>query len=244
MIQAVERAAKILECFETQDKWGISELSAHLGLNKSTVFGLVNTLAALGYLEQDEATGRYGLGVRLFLLGQKAQRSIRQLVQPQMTALARQLEETVNFVKREGDNVVYLVKQESPHSMRICTNIGQRLPMYCSAVGKAILAYLPAQEQQTIARGYTYHRYTEHTLPSPQALLEDLEAVRREGFALDREELEYGLVCLAVPVFDPQGQVAAAVSCSGPKQRMTPEKLTQIKAALQACAQNLSGYPL
>ena len=148
MIQSVARAVDILRCFEEAETLGISEIATKMQLNKSTTFGLVTTLAATGLLEQEAETSRYRLGLELFRLGNRVSPGLRRLVSQELDGLLAVVEETVNYVQPEGGNVVYLVKKESPHSMRICTQIGQRLPMYCTAVGKAILAFLPWEEQE------------------------------------------------------------------------------------------------
>lgn len=240
MIQAVERAVKILKCFEEQELLGVTEISGKTNLNKSTVFGLVTTLTETGLLEHDDATNRYRLGLELFHLGKCVSADTQRLVMPTMDALVAELEETVNFVRPDRSDVIYIVKKESPHSMRICTRIGQRLPMYCTAVGKVILATMPPEEAETIIRGYTFAPFTDHTVPSPEKLREELEQIRKSGYAVDREELEYGLVCVAVPVADKSGRTLAAISCSGPKMRMTDEKIDECRKALQSQAKRLS----
>ncbi|MBQ1281776.1 MAG: IclR family transcriptional regulator [Oscillospiraceae bacterium] len=242
MIQSVDRAVQILRCFDGQELLGITELATTTNLNKSTAFGLVTTLTELGLLEQDTATGRYRLGLELFRLGSLVNADTRRLVMPSLEALTAELEETVNFVRPDGGDVVYLVKKESPHSMRICTRTGQRLPMYCSAVGKVILAGLPAEEREEILRGFDYHAYTEFTRTTAETLRQDLADALRDGYALDREELEYGLICIAVPIRNRSGRPIAAISCSGPKVRMTEEKIARCRRMLQQEAEHLAVY--
>jgi len=244
MIQSVERAVQILRCFEGQELLGITEIAEKAKLNKSTAFGLVATLTAQGLLEQDSVTGRYRLGLELFRLGNMVNTDIRRMVMPELTALTNTLEETVNYVRPEKGDVVYLVKNESPHSMRICTKTGQRLPMYCTAVGKAILAYLPEEEREQILRDFQYTAYTKNTVANSAALLRQLEEIRRSGCAVEYEELEYGLVCAAVPVLNRAGYPVAAISCSGPSARMTEEKIAQCKQALCASAARVSALML
>lgn len=240
MIQSVERAAQILRCFEGQELLGVTEIAEKTKLNKSTAFGLISTLAAEGLLEQDSVTGRYRLGLELFRLGNLVNTDTRRLVMPELTELTAALKETLNFVRHEKGDVVYLIKKESPHSMRICTKTGQRLPMYCTAVGKAILAYLPEAEREEIISGFQYTPYTKYTVCSDGALRDQLDEIRRLGYAMDSEELEYELICVAVPVFNSIGYPTAAISCSGPKARMTEEKLLACREALSASARRLS----
>lgn len=240
MIQSVKRAAQILRCFEGQELLGVTEIAELTKLNKSTAFGLITTLASEGLLEQDNVTGRYRLGLELFRLGSLVNTDTRRLVMPELTELTAALKETLNFVRHEKGDVVYLIKKESPHSMRICTKTGQRLPMYCTAVGKAILAYLPEEERDQIIADFEFKPFTQNTVQSGEMLLAQLEEIRRNGYAIEREELEYELVCVAVPVLNRIGYPAAAISCSGPKSRMTEEKLLECRLALSACARRLS----
>ena len=242
MIQSVERAVQILRCFGDRELLGVTEIASMTQLNKSTAFGLVTTLTETGLLEQDELTGRYRLGLELFRLGSRVNADTRRLVAPALDALAEQLEETVNFVRPEGSNVVYLVKRESLQSMRICTKMGQSLPMYCTAVGKAILAVLPEAEREQIIRSFRYESFTENTIVSESALRQELLRIQWDGCAVDREELEYGLICVAVAVKNGAGVPVAAISCSGPKARMTDAKIAEAHEALRLQAEKLSGF--
>ena len=174
-------------------------------------------------------------------MGNLVNTSTRRLVLPELEKLASQLEETVNYVRPEGSDVVYLIKKESPHSMRICTKTGQRLPMYCTAVGKAILAHLPGEQCSKIVSSFHFSAYTDNTVPDAASLMSQLQSIRKNGYAVEREELEYGLICVAVPVLDSRGHPVAAISCSGPKTRMTEEKIAQCRAALLSCAKHLAG---
>lgn len=240
MIQSVQRAVDILRCFENRELLGITEIAEKSGLNKSTAFGIVATLTAEGLLEQDVSTGRYRLGLELFRLGNLVNTSTRRLIMPELEKLSQTLEETVNYVRPDGCDVVYLIKKESPHSMRICTKIGQRLPMYCTAVGKAILAYMPEAQKTELLENYQFKPFTENTVPNAEALIRQLQDIRKNGYAVEREEFEAGLVCVAVPVLDDNGYPIAAISCSGPKDRMTDEKIHQCKTALTACTRYLA----
>jgi len=242
VIQSVERAVQILRCFEEQELLGVTEIAAKTSLNKSTAFGLVTTLTETGLLDQDPVTGRYRLGLELFRLGSCVNADTRRMVMPALDSLTEELEETVNFVRPEGGDVIYLIKKESPHSMRICTRTGQRLPMYCSAVGKAILARLPDVEREKIICGFAFEPRTQNTIVTKDALRQELQRILRDGYAVDREELEYGLICVAVAVLDRTGRPVAAISCSGPKSRMTDEKILQIRCSLQRHAEALAAF--
>ena len=237
MIQSIERVSNILHCFDEDTRLGITQIAKKVGLTKSTTFGIVSSLTKLGFLEQDKSTGQYMLGLELFLLGTKVDAEGRNIIGRELDALVETLGETINYVRRQGGNVIYIAKKESPHSMRISTTVGMSLPMYCSAVGKAMLAWLPAEEQNTIIEATDFQNLTDNTLANADTLRAELKKIRSQGFALDSEELEYGLTCVAVPILNTQNYPIAAISCSGPSTRMTPEKIGVCQNELrQSCA--------
>lgn len=239
MIQSVERAVRILQCFNVQERLGITQIAQKAGLTKSTAFGLVSTLVETGLLEREPGTSQYRLGTELFRLGNRVDAGGRQQIAAELSALCETLGETVNYMRPEGSDVVYLEKQESSRSVRICTTIGQRLPMYCTAGGKAILAFLPEADRERILAGFRFSAFTENTVLSADALRRELETVQAEGCAYDREELEPGLTCVGVPLRNTAGFPVAAISCSGPTSRMTREKMKLCRETLSACAARL-----
>lgn len=239
MIQSLERASDILHLFVRQKYWGVTQIAEQMQLSKSTVFGLVSSLEKLGFLEKNRDNDKYRLGLELYRLGNLVDGDLRQMIMPELSALVDSLEETINYVRPDGADVVYIVKKESPHSMRICTKSGQRLPMYSTAVGKAIMAYLPPEKQEELIAETTFKPYTSYTVSNAAQLRSALENVRSCGYALDCEELEYGLVCVAVPIFDAGRTPIAALSCSGPKMRMTEDKIRQCVERLQLGAEHL-----
>ena len=239
-IQSVERAIWILKCFEGHTELSLSEISRMLSLHKSTAFGLVSTLEAYRLLEQDQESGKYHLGIELFRLGNKVNIDLRSIVTPYLDRLVSICGETVNFVIPDGDCVVYLEKKESPHSMRIATTLGQREPMYRTATGKAILSRLPLPVAQNVLECTKFERMTSNTLLSVHEVLRQLDESRRCGYAVDREELEYGLVCLGVAITDSTGQPVGAISVSGPAFRMTQENQRQFAEHLIDCSRQIS----
>ena len=224
-IQSVERAIWILKCFEERDELSLSEISKMLSIHKSTVFGLISTLAAYRFLEQDENSGKYHLGLELFRMGSRVNKDLRSIVAPYLDKLVRICEETVNFLIPDGSYVIYLEKKESNRSMRIETSLGQWEPMYRTAAGKAILAALPLEEARSILEETKFERMTENTLLSVKDVMGELEEIRCKGYAVDHEELEYGLICLGVALIDSAGRPVGAISISGPSSRMTKENI-------------------
>ena len=236
LVQSVSRAAAILRCFDGRGELGLTEISRMVGLHKSTTAGLVNTLRAERLLEQNPATGKLRLGIELFRLSANVRLELGELCAPYLDELLRATGETVSLAMQDGCSVVYVKKQESPHSMRICTNVGQRMPMHCTAAGKAILAFLAPEEVRRILSGGPLLQYTSNTITDPELLLERLRRVREAGYACDLEESEYGLVCVAAPVFGPAGKPVGALGVSGPSIRMTEQIRQDTAKALLAVA--------
>jgi len=239
-VQSINRAIQILRCFENGNKLGLTEISTAVGLHKSTTYGLITTLKNNGLLDKNEDTGKYQLGVELFRIAANVQMDLREICSPHIRQISEYTGETVNLVIPDGINVIYIEKQESDHSVKISTSIGKRLPMYCTGVGKAILAYLPAQEASSILDRTMLVPYTKNTLTSKESLIKQMEQTRESGYAVDMEELEYGLVCVAVPIINHQRRPIAALSCSGPKQRMSGERIESIFSEMSLHAGEIS----
>jgi len=239
-IQSVDRAVEILRCFGPGDKLGVTEIGRRVGLHKSTVFGLINTLVSNGLLEKAPESDKYQLGIELFRLGSNVQSGIREIGAPHVRQLMEATGETVNLVFPDGRDVIYVDKRESPHSMRICTSIGLRVPMYCTAVGKVVLAFMDAERQDALIDGLELTPRTGNTIKTREELREQLKKIRAAGFAIDNEELEYGLVCVAVPILNRTGEPVAALSVSGPKQRMTCEKIDEMYNVLSVHSRDIS----
>jgi len=223
IIQALVRAIDILNCFEDAEELGVTEISNKIKLHKSTTFNIISTLEYCHYLEKNETTGKYRLGIELFRMGTKVKYDLRKIVVPYLEKLLSQFKETANLVVRDGDYVIYLEKIESPHSMRISTAAGSRLPVNTTAVGKAILSGLPDDELHEIINGIPLIKFTDFTICDQKELLENIKKVRDSGYAEDFEELEIGLTCVAAPIFNHTGKAFAAISISGPTSRMSDE---------------------
>ena len=216
---------------------GITAIASHVGLHKSTCFGLLHTLQELGYVVQDKSSGRYSIGVKMFKLGQAYidNLDLRNLANPHLHMLAAKSQETVHLVIREGLHAVYLDKVEGPHAMSIISRVGQRAHLHCTGVGKAILANLTTEDQDTILN-QPMGRFTEHTLTDIEKIRDHLAGIRKTGLSIDDEEIELGLYCLAAPIFDSTGAVVAAISISGPKARLHSDKFVDLSESLRAAS--------
>jgi len=214
-VQSVSRALDILNYFETEEELGISEVAARMGLSKSSAYGLVNTLAAYGYLQQTE-NKRYRLGLRLFELGNIMHQRIDQRAEAKLLCaqLSEKLETTVHLAMHSAGDVIYIDKVNDPRSIISYSQVGKRAPMYCTAVGKAMMAHLPESYREQFVYSREMRSATELTLVTREALEEELDTIRRRGYSLDKEELEKGICCIAAPVFNSLHEPQMAISAS------------------------------
>ena len=242
IIQSVTRAMKILEHLASSGGGqGVTAIAEAVGLNKSTCFGLIYTLQALGYVVQDKKTGGYRLGMKNYQLGQAytEQLDLRRIAQPHLQELSQMALETVHLVIREGLHAVYIDKIEGPHAMRISSQLGQRVKMHCAGVGKAILAHF-SDEELELALEKELTRYTCNTVTDLDALKKVLTEIRKKGLAMDNQEVELGLCCLAAPIFDLTGSAVAAISISGPTTRLTKKRITELMPCLKSAVVDIS----
>jgi IclR family transcriptional regulator, KDG regulon repressor len=240
VIQSIVRAVDILKCFEDIEELGVTEISNKLGLHKSTVFNIICTLERCQYLEKSDNSGKYRLGIELFRIGTKVDSDLRKIALPYLEDLLARFKETVNLVVRDREYVIYLEKIESPHSMRISTAVGSRLPVNATAVGKAILSGLPDAELGETVNGLSVARFTANTICDKDKLLASIKKVRCSGYAEDFEELEVGLMCVAAPIFNHKGKAFAAISVSGPTSRMLDSIRQEIGKSLGEVARQIS----
>lgn len=241
-IQSVERAFSILEQFSQNEReLGVTVIAKRIGLHKSTCFGLLYTLQELGYIQQNPETGRYGLGLKIFELGQTylEGQDLRQLANPYLRRLVEQTQETAHLVVLEGKTAVYIDKVEGSHAITISSRIGQRAKMHCTGVGKALMAHMPESDLAQVFAG-GLERCTENTITDEAKLRGHLKTIRDSGYAIDDEEIEVGLRCVAAPIFNAHNQAIAAVSMSGPSGRIPRERFEPLSRMIRDTAREIS----
>ncbi|CAL9379592.1 IclR family transcriptional regulator [Streptomyces sp. enrichment culture] len=237
-VQSLERAFDLLERMaDAGGEVGLSELSASSGLPLPTIHRLMRTLVACGYVRQ-QPNRRYALGPRLIRLGESAARLLGTWARPHLARLVEVTGETANMALLDGDEVVYVAQVPSKHSMRMFTEVGRRVLPHSTGVGKALLAGFPPEEVRALLGRTGMPAATERTITTPEGFLAALEDVRRQGYAIDDNEQEIGVRCLAVPV--PDSPTAAAISISGPAGRVTESATERIVPVLQQVAAELS----
>jgi len=246
---AVDAALSILETLGGVHEMSLTELARNLGSGKSSVYRLLVTLARRGYVEKNPQSERYRLTHRLFAVGSPAadRFGLREAAHPIMERLAAQTGETVNLGILDGTRVLNLHKVESRHLLRMHLTVGSGVPAHATALGKVLLATLEPAELTRRLRGRRLECLTQRTIGDRTALRSALAQVREQGFAVDDEECSLGLRCVAAPIVDRQGLVVAALSISGPTQRLPHSALTRLVEAVRGAARELShrlGYSI
>jgi IclR family KDG regulon transcriptional repressor len=230
-IQALDRAASILNCFEVgEPELNVRDIAERTGLHKSTAHRILMALQHNGFVEQDAASGRYHLGLQLVKLGEHAvQRlDVRMIARPFLEELAAQTRETVHLAVMDGDLVVMLDRVEGPHALGAPSLPGRLFPAYCTSLGKAMLSGLDDAEVRRLLGSRPLKRYTAKTIRTVDALLEDLRLVRKRGYACADEELEVGLCTVAAATRDRSEAIVGAIGVSGPSARLRPPILSAL----------------
>ncbi|MEQ3549472.1 IclR family transcriptional regulator [Pseudonocardia nematodicida] len=235
-VQAVERAVDLLEAMaDAGGTVSLSHLAATSGLPLPTIHRLVRTLAGRGYVRQ-QSSREYALGPRLVRLGDTAGRLVGVWARPRLATLVDALGESANLALLEGNEVVYVAQEPGRHSMRMFTEVGRRVSVHCTAVGKALLARMPDDRTRDILRHTDLIAHTEHTITDAGVFATELDRVRDTGYALDEGEQELGVRCVAVAL---EGPLPAAISISGPTTRMTDDLVDAAVPQLRRAAEAL-----
>ncbi len=241
-LSSVANSIRLLTSFSgDEDEIAITTLAQRLRLAKSTVHRLASTLTAAGFLEQNRDTGRYRLGVALFELGALVRRrmDVANEARPHLRELLEKTGETVQLGIVDHYSVLYVYEMESRRAIRMAAAVGARAPLHCTAVGKVLLAFQPADYiKETLERGLT--GFTEKTVTRRDAVLALLEEVRARDYAIDDEESESGLRAIAAPVRNQNGLVIAALGVAAPVQRMNKKVMQTTVPTVIAIAQAVS----
>ena len=243
-VKAVTKTTRILELLAERDGVGVTEIALHTAMAKATVYRFLATLQQLGYIRQDSATERYSLTLKLFELGAlvRSRRSLVDEAYPTLQAVAAETGETVHLAMLEAGHLVYVAKIESRRTLKVSmqSRVGSAAPVYCTGLGKAMLAGLAPDQVERILARTELVAHTPNTLTDPASIERELATIRAQGYAVDNEEHERGVTCIAAPVADRSGTVVAAVSVSVPSIRMTAEAFERYRSEVVAAAGTLS----
>lgn len=243
-VKSLVKALGILEMLAEGDQpsYTLTELSRGLRLHVSTVHRLLVNLVRQDFVESDPETGGYHLGFRVLRMGLKVldQLDFRRAAGPLLRQLNRQTDETVHLAILQNNRAFSIEKYGSPQPMGLTAPLGGVLPLHCSGVGKALLAFQSEERAKSIAEAAGLERYTSHTITTLAQLRKELAHIRQEGYSVDNEEAVEGLRCVAAPIFDHTGAVVAAFSVAGPTTRMTPARVPAISKLVKEASRQIS----
>jgi len=243
IIQSVQRSLKILDLFDEQTiELKITDISERMGLHKSTVHSLLKTLQESNYIEQNPENGKYRLGMKLVERGNLviSTMDIRKVAKKYLLEIANKTGQTSHIGILDGNAGMYIDKEEGELAIIRYSRIGRRIPLHSTAIGKVLLAYQKPEKIHQLLEGYEYSLLTDHTLQNKEELLGELEKVRQQEYAVDNQENEQGVRCIAVPIKNEQSQVLAALSLSTLISRVNDEQLQEYIQLLKQLGQELS----
>jgi DNA-binding IclR family transcriptional regulator len=240
--RTLDRGLAILEAVAERGECTLSDIARATAISASTAFRLLETLEHRGYLARAEDTGTYRIGPRAFDVGTafSGARRLNDVARPLLKRLAEELGESVALALRDGSHAMYVEQVEARDAVRLIARLGTRLPLHCTAVGKVLLAWLWEARVDELLGPPPYATRTAATLVQREPLLADLEATRRRGWAIDAQEYEPGVRCLAAPVRDRDGDIVAALSVSAPTARLLPAREAELAVQLERCAAEVS----
>lgn len=241
-LQSLARAVAVLEMLgESEIPLSLAEICQRMEIHKSTAHRSLMVLEKITLIERTH-DNRFRLGLKLYELGNRAveQIDLRARIRPYFWKLSAQLGETVHLGVLQKTKVVYLDKAEPNRRICMSSKTGSSNPVYCTSLGKAILAFLPPDTVDEIISQIRFVRHTPKTLTNRDDLLKSLERVRRRGFAVDDEEIEMGVRCIGAPIFDENHMPIAALSMSGPTARVRPQNAAVIAERLIRCCSEVS----
>lgn len=230
-VQTIDRTLDIIELLATaKEGLGVTEIGRDIGLHKSTVYRLLTALSKRGYIEKDPKNSTYKIGLKFIeisgLFLKKLELKTEAL--PFMRKLAEVIGQPVHLAILEGTDVIYIEKVELVNSIRMYSQIGRRVPVHCSAIGKILLAGLSDERLLELLESVKFEKFTAHTILSKDGLKEEVQRVKEKGWAIDNEEHEPNIRCIAAPVFDYTNKIIAAVSVSGESRIINPDSDLEI----------------
>lgn len=241
-VRTLERGLHLLETLSEAETLSLSELARRTELSPSTAYRLLETLRRRGFADWDEGKGLWKVGLRAYQVGSAflTRGGLVDAAMPEMERLVDELNETVNLAVLDGNEAVYVAQVEGRQLIRMFTRIGARAPLYCTGVGKALLMEHPEAEVRRILGSGPYKAFTAHTLTSSTAFLKALSGAKAKGYALDNEEREDGVRCIATPVRDSRGKVVASMSLSAPASRVPDERVEALGQRVKLAADAVS----
>jgi len=234
-VKSLYKALQVLDCFNSgETELGVSEIANKLGIYKSSVHNMLSTYEQFGMVKKDPRTGKYQLGLKILELSHNMQQNndLRHIAHPFLVDIASRTGETCHLAMRLDNHVIYIDTAQPGNALPARSVFGFTAPLYCTGIGKAILAYMNEDFIRAVMRK-GYERFTSTTVSSDEALLEELAQIRARGYAIDRMEHEYGIMCIGMPIFGGEREPIAAISLTGPSLRFTEETIPRLAENLQ-----------
>ena len=241
-VQSIERAFDIIEAVATSKNFAVlTEIAEKTGLHKSTAYRIISTLLKRGYLKKNE-DGTYKIGLKLIEAASYYIDSLQLQteVRPYIAQITAKFGLTSHLGVLEGDKVVYIEKMDIFSNIKLYSQIGLRMPAYCSSLGKCLLANFSNTQLRSIMGQTEFTRFTHNTITTIEALQKEIDTVRQQGWAIDNEEFEIGHRCIGAPVYDYRGDIIAAISASGSTTILTNERIPEIVEYLKQTAAEIS----
>jgi IclR family transcriptional regulator, KDG regulon repressor len=242
-LTSLQKGLRLIDAIAKAGTAGLRELADQNGFPPSTVHRLLSDLKRAGYVSQDTKTAKYRLSLKFLELGAVVREELDVITaaRPHMTALMEATSETVNLALFDGAGIIYVDQVANSNSfLRMFTRVGTRAPLHCTGVGKACMACLPDEYLPEYWPSAEKTKYTGKTIVDEQTLRKELKAIRHQGYAVDNEEMEVGVRCVASAIRRDNDKVVAAVSISGPSSRVTPERVSHIGNLVRQAASSIS----
>jgi len=213
-MKLLNKIFNIIEFLKSNSEMSLKELSESLDINKSTTYRILTQLAKYGYIEKNNETKKYKLGIKFVEIANHIIQDFKliEIAAPYIDKINSITKETIHLAQMVGDEVVYVDKRESLNPIRLHSQIGKKTPWHCTGVGKVILAFQPKDFQEMILNSITFEKFTEHTIIDKEQFISELESIKRQGYALDREEHQENVGCIAAPILDSTNKVFASIS--------------------------------
>jgi len=243
-IKSIDKVLDLVEFLSANEQEiGISEISKKLNMGLSTTHRILTTLKSRGYINQNEQTAKYRLGIKLFELGCAVQNTAQlvEIAKSYLRQLSKITNETLNIAVLEDKEVIYLDTINSPEILRTEIRPGTRTPAHCTALGKALLASLSDWEFKNLYKNdEPLSSLTSNSISSLEELKKQLKKIKEQGYAVDREEYKIGINCIGVPVFGRNGEAIAAISITGPASRFNLSEMRKVRSKLISTAKEIS----
>ena len=241
MIQSLERGIQALVFLSKRRAAGVTEVADELGINKSTAFRILETLMASNMVAQEKAMSKYKLGPGILQLSNRLIKNLNiiSLAKPYLVRLVEETGESAHLCMLSNDSAIVIEQAMSDSRLAVHAKVGNAEPVYCSSVGKCLLAFTDGQKRENILSKIKFEKFTKNTITDVPALCCELDKIVAKGYAVDNEEISEDILCIAAPVYDNSGTTVYSVGISGPKSR-AKNKMDELAAEVVKTAQKLS----